>query len=139
MAPRLHGSEPEEKFPLYDVYEEGSEICTDNPVSAKFSYYATSTVKSIAHLQLKLLRHTQCRVKKLGLVLIVLTFMMRKVYDLTAGGRLGIFLDSATCDSTVRMLVASPIRSEELTHSTRRIDHLVSCKPAANNKFPCEK
>ena len=62
---RLHGSEPEENFPLYDVFEEGFEICIDNPVSAKFSYYATSTVKGIAHLQLKLLRHTHCRVKNL--------------------------------------------------------------------------
>ena len=60
---RLHGSEPEENFPLYDVFEEGFEICIDNPVSAKFSYYATSTVKDIAHLQLKLPRHTQCEFK----------------------------------------------------------------------------
>ena len=56
---RLHGSEPEENFALYVVFEEGFEICTDNPVSAKFSYYATSTVKGIAHLQLKLPRNTQ--------------------------------------------------------------------------------
>ena len=95
-APRLHGSEPEENFPLYVVFEEGFEICIDNPVSAKFSYYATSTVKGISHLQLKLPRHTHCRVQNLKLALIVLTFMTRKVYDedLTAGGRLGIFLDS---------------------------------------------
>ena len=62
---RLHGSEPEENFTLYVVFEEGFQICIDNPVSAKFSYYATSTVKGIAHLQLKLPRHTQCRVQKL--------------------------------------------------------------------------
>ena len=62
---RLHGSEPEETFTLYVVFEEGFEICIDNPVSAKFSYYTTLTVKGIAHLQLKLPRHTQCRVQKL--------------------------------------------------------------------------
>ena len=62
---RLHGSEPEENFALYVVFEEGFEICIDNPVSAKFSYYATSTVKGLAHLKLKLPRHTQCRVQKL--------------------------------------------------------------------------
>ena len=69
---RLHGSEPEENFALYVVFEEDFEICIDNPVSAKFSYYATSTVKGIAHLQLKLPRHTHRRVEKLWLVLIVL-------------------------------------------------------------------
>ena len=62
---RLHGSEPEETFTLYVVFEGGFEICIDNPVSAKFSYYTTSTMKGIAHLQLKLPRHTQCRVQKL--------------------------------------------------------------------------
>ena len=62
---RLHGSEPEENFTLYVVFEEGFEICIDNPVSANFSYYAKSTVKGIAHLQLKLPRHTQCRVQTL--------------------------------------------------------------------------
>ena len=48
---RLHGSEPEENFALYDVFEEGFEVCINNPVSAKFLYNATSTVKGIAHLQ----------------------------------------------------------------------------------------
>ena len=48
---RLHGSEPEENFALYDVFEEGFEICINNPVSAKFLYNAKSTVKGIAHLQ----------------------------------------------------------------------------------------
>ena len=48
---RLHGSEPEENRAFYVVFEEGFEICIDNPVSAKFSYYATSTMKGIAHLQ----------------------------------------------------------------------------------------
>ena len=62
---RLHGSEPEENFPLYGVFEEDFEIYIDNPVSAKFLYYATSIMKGIAHLQLKLPRHTQCRVKEL--------------------------------------------------------------------------
>ena len=63
---RLHGSEPEENFALYDVFEEGFEICIDNPVSAKFSYYATPTVESIHHLQLKLPRLTQCSSKTLA-------------------------------------------------------------------------
>ena len=67
---RLHGSEPEENFALYDVFEEGFEIRINNPVSAKFLYNATSTVKGIAHLQEKLPRHTQCRVQNLWLVLI---------------------------------------------------------------------
>ena len=48
---RLHGSEPEENFAFYDVFEEDFEICIDNPISAKFSYNATSTVKGIAYLQ----------------------------------------------------------------------------------------
>ena len=48
---RLHGSEPEENSALYDVFEEGYEICINNPGSAKFLYNATSTVKQIAHLQ----------------------------------------------------------------------------------------
>ena len=48
---RLHGSEPEENFALYDVFEEGFEICINNPVSAKFLYNATLTVKGIAHLE----------------------------------------------------------------------------------------
>ena len=48
---RLHGSEQEENFALYDVFEEGFEICINNPVSGKFLYNATSTVKGIAHLQ----------------------------------------------------------------------------------------
>ena len=48
---RLHGSEPEENFALYDVFEEGFGIFINNPVSAKFLHKATSTVKGIAHLQ----------------------------------------------------------------------------------------
>ena len=48
---RLHGSEPEENFALYDVFEEGSGICINNPVSAKFLYNTTSSVKGIANLQ----------------------------------------------------------------------------------------
>ena len=48
---RLQGSEPEENFALYDVFEEGFEICIYNPVSAKFLYNATSTVNGIAHLR----------------------------------------------------------------------------------------
>ena len=48
---RLHGYEPEENFALYDVFEEGFEICINNPMSAKFLCKATSTVKGIAHLQ----------------------------------------------------------------------------------------
>ena len=90
---QLHGSEPEENFTLHDVYEEGFEICINNPVSANFLYKATSTVKGIAYLQKKLPRHTQCRFQKLWLALI---HKKRKVYDedLTGRGRLGIFLDS---------------------------------------------
>ena len=48
---RLHVSEPKDNFPLYDVFEEGFEICINSPVSAKFLYNATSTVKGITHLQ----------------------------------------------------------------------------------------
>ena len=48
---RFHGSEPEENSALYDVFEEGFEICINNPVSAKFLYKATSTVKGITHIQ----------------------------------------------------------------------------------------
>ena len=48
---RLHGSEPEGNSALYDIFEEDFEICVNNPVSAKFLYNATSTVKGIAHLQ----------------------------------------------------------------------------------------
>ena len=48
---RLHGSEPEENFALHDVFEEGFGICINNPLSAKFLYKATSTVKGIANLQ----------------------------------------------------------------------------------------
>ena len=48
---RLHGSGPEENFALYVVFEEGIDICINNPVSAKFSDNAASTVKGIAHLQ----------------------------------------------------------------------------------------
>ena len=48
---RLHGPEPEENFTLYDVFEEGFEICINNPVSAKFLYNAISSVKGIAYLQ----------------------------------------------------------------------------------------
>ena len=48
---RLHGSEQEENFALYVVFEEGFEICIDNPVSAKFLYKAISTVKGITHLK----------------------------------------------------------------------------------------
>ena len=51
---RLHGSEQEENFALYVVFEEAFEICIDNPVPAKISYY------------------TQSEVQKLWLVLIVL-------------------------------------------------------------------
>ena len=42
---RLHGSEPEEDFVFYVVFEEGLAICIHNPISAKFSVNATSTVK----------------------------------------------------------------------------------------------
>ena len=69
---RLHGSEPEENFALHAVFEEGIEICINNPVSAKFLYNATSTVKGIAHLQYKLPRYAHCRIEELWLVLIVL-------------------------------------------------------------------
>ena len=48
---RLHGSEPEENFAIYVVFEEDFEICINNPVSAKLSYNATSTVKGIAYLR----------------------------------------------------------------------------------------
>ena len=51
---RLHCSEPEANFALHVVFEEDLEICINNPISAKFSYNATSTVKGIAYSQLKL-------------------------------------------------------------------------------------
>ena len=43
---RLHGTEPEEDFTFYVVFEEGT--CINNPVSAKLSINVTSTVKGIA-------------------------------------------------------------------------------------------
>ena len=48
---RLHGSEPEENFVLFVVFEEDFEICMKNPISAKLSYNAKSTAKGIAYLQ----------------------------------------------------------------------------------------
>ena len=45
---RLHGSEPEENFAFYVVFEEGLVICINNPVSAKFSSHRATTVKDIA-------------------------------------------------------------------------------------------
>ena len=69
---RLHGSETEEDFAFYVIFEEGLVICINNPDSAKFSVHRALTVKSIALLQFKFPRHTQCRVQKLRLVLILL-------------------------------------------------------------------
>ena len=68
---RLHGFEPEEDFAFYVIFEEGLVICTNNPVSAKFSI-VTSTVKDIALLSYNFSRHAQCRVQELWLVLIFL-------------------------------------------------------------------
>ena len=50
---RLHGSEPEENFVLYDVFEEGFEICINNSVSAKFLYNATSNYEGHSPLTVK--------------------------------------------------------------------------------------
>ena len=69
---RLHGSEPEEDFAFYVVFEEGLVICFNNPISAKFSVNMTSTVKGIALLPYNFLRHAQCRLRELWLVLIFL-------------------------------------------------------------------
>ena len=60
---RLRGSEPEEDFAFYVVFEEGLVTFISNPTSDKFSI-VTSTVKRIVLLQLKFSRHTQCRVKE---------------------------------------------------------------------------
>ena len=68
---RLHGSEPEEDLAFYVVFQEGLVICTNNPVSAKFSVMI-STVKDIALLPYNFSRHAQCRVRELWLVLIFL-------------------------------------------------------------------
>ena len=48
---RLHGSEPEGNLAPYVVFEEDFAICINNPISAKLSYNATSTVKGIAYLR----------------------------------------------------------------------------------------
>ena len=55
---RLQGSEPEEDFAFYVIFEEGLVICINNPDSAKFSVHRASTVKGITLLQLKFPRHT---------------------------------------------------------------------------------
>ena len=68
----FHGSEPEEDFAFYIVFEEGLVICINNPVSAKFSVNVKSTVKDIALLPYILSRHAQCRVREVWLVLNVL-------------------------------------------------------------------
>ena len=70
--PRLHGSEQEEGFALYIVFEEGLVICINNPVSAKFSVNAISTVKGIGLLPYNFSRHAQFRLREIWLVLIFL-------------------------------------------------------------------
>ena len=69
---RLHGSEPEEDFAFFIVFEEGLVSCINNLGSAKFSVNVKSTVKGMALLQYSFSRHTQCRVEELWLVLIFL-------------------------------------------------------------------
>ena len=51
------------------VFEEGLLICTNNPVSAKFSVNVILTVKGIPLLAQKFPRDTQCRVQEIWLVL----------------------------------------------------------------------
>ena len=58
---RLHGSEPEEDFAFYVIFEEGLVIFINNPSSAKFSI-VTPAVKRTVLLQFKFSRHTQRRV-----------------------------------------------------------------------------
>ena len=69
---RLHGSEPDEDFAVYVIFEEGLVICFNSPVSAKFLVNVTSTVKGIGLLPYNFSRQAQCRVQKLWLALIVL-------------------------------------------------------------------
>ena len=47
---RLHGSELEEDFAFYAVFEKGLVTCINNPVPSKFSINVKSTVKCIALL-----------------------------------------------------------------------------------------
>ena len=68
---RLRGSETEEDFAFYVVFEEGLVIFINNSSLATFSI-VTSAVKRIVLIQLKFSRHTQCRVKELALLLVVL-------------------------------------------------------------------
>ena len=69
---KSHGSEPEEDFDFYIVFEGGIVICINNPASAKFSVNVKSTVKGIALLPYNFWRHAQYKVQELLLVLIVL-------------------------------------------------------------------
>ena len=55
---RLQGSEPEEDFAFYVVFEEGLVICI-NSVSTKSSVNVTSTVKGIGLLPYNFSRHAQ--------------------------------------------------------------------------------
>ena len=66
---RLRGSEPEEDFAVYIVFEEGLVMCINNPVSAKFSSNLKLTMKGIALLQYNFSRHAQCRVQEVWLFL----------------------------------------------------------------------
>ena len=68
---QLHGSEPEEDLAFYVVFKEGLVICTNNPISAKFSV-VTSTVKDTALLPYNVSRHAQCSVRELWLVVMCL-------------------------------------------------------------------
>ena len=67
---RLHGSEPEEDFACYVIFEEGLVIWINNSVSEKFSVNVISTVKGIGLLPYNLSRHAQCRVQDLWRVLL---------------------------------------------------------------------
>ena len=66
---RFHGSELEEDFAVYVVFEEGLVMCINNPVSTKFSINVKSTVKGIALLQYNFSTHAQCRVQEVWLFL----------------------------------------------------------------------
>ena len=92
---KSHGSEPEENFAFYVVFEEGLVIGTNKPVSAKLSVHRASAVKGIALIQWKIPRNAQCIIQELRPLLIALK---EKVYaeNLTAE-RLELFLDSGVC------------------------------------------
>ena len=55
---RLHGSEPEEDFAFYVIFEEGLVMCINNPVSVKFSLMLHRLLKAQPFYSKNSLRHT---------------------------------------------------------------------------------